>query len=52
MAALAAVFPAVNGGLLLKFGKYEKSLLIFLGIIFVLVEASFFSIIYVIQGFV
>lgn len=34
MAGLAAVFPAINGVLVLKFGKYEKALIIFLGIVF------------------
>ena len=52
MAGLAAVFPTLNGVLALKLGKYEKTILIFLGIVFVLVEALFLSIIYAIQGFV
>lgn len=52
LAGLAAIFPSLNGILMLKFGKYDKNLLIFLGIIFVLVEALFMSIIYGIQGFV
>lgn len=52
MAALAAVFPAINGVLVLKFGKYEKALIVFLGIVFVLVEILFLSIIQGILGFI
>ena len=52
MAGLAALFPSLNAVFALKFGKYSKGLVVFLGVIFVLVEALFFSIIYGIQGFV
>lgn len=52
MAGLAGLFPTLNAVLGLKFGKYSKGLVIFLGAVFVLVEALFFSIIQAIQGFV
>lgn len=50
VAALAALFPVLNAVFSLKFGKYSKALLIFLGAIFVLVEGLFFSILYIIQS--
>lgn len=52
MVGLAALFPVLNGALALKFGRYEKSLLVFLGVVFFLVEMLFLSILYTIQGFV
>jgi hypothetical protein len=52
MAGLAAIFPTLNAVFALKFGKYSAGLVVFLGVIFVLVEALFLSIIYGIQGFV
>jgi len=52
MVGLAGLFPTLNAVLALKFGKYTKGLLVFLGAVFVLVEALFFSIIYIIQGLV
>ena len=51
MAGLAALFPTLNAVFALKFGKYSKGLILFLGVIFVLVEALFLSIIYLIQAF-
>jgi hypothetical protein len=51
MVGLAAIFPSLNAVFALKFGKFSKGLMVFLGVVFVLVEALFFSIIYGIQGF-
>ena len=51
MAGLAGLFPSLNAVFALKFGKYSKGLVVFLGVVFVLVEALFFSILYGIQGF-
>jgi hypothetical protein len=45
MAGLGAIFPVINTILALKFGKYGKELMIFLGVIFILVIALFLVII-------
>ncbi len=42
IAGVAAIFPAINTIVALKFGKYGKELVIFLGIIFISVIALFF----------
>ena len=49
MASVAAIFPAINTIVALKFGKYGKELVIFLGIIFISVIALFFGIVYFTQ---
>jgi hypothetical protein len=41
LAGIASVFPILNGVLTLKFGKYERSMVIVLGAIFVAVIAVF-----------
>ena len=45
IAGIAAMFPIINTVLTLKFGKYGKNLMIFLGAIFLLVIALFLVII-------
>jgi len=45
MAGIAAIFPLINTILTLKFGKYSKGLIIFLGTIFIFVIALFLAII-------
>jgi len=41
LAGSAAVFPAINAVLTLKFGKYERGMVVLLGVIFVAVIAVF-----------
>ncbi len=50
IAGIAAIFPVLNAILAFKFGKYEKGLMIFLGIIFIAVIALFFGIVYFTQS--
>lgn len=52
VAGVAAIFPVINTILTVKFGRYAKELLIFLGVVFIFVIALFFGIIYVTQSFV
>ena len=52
IAGIAAIFPAINTIVALKFGKYGKELVIFLGIIFISVIALFFGIIYFTQSII
>jgi len=52
IAGIAAIFPVLNSVLVLKFGKYARTMTIFLGIIFVLVIALFFGIVYFTQSVV
>jgi len=52
IAGIAAIFPVLNSVLVLKFGKYARTMTIFLGIIFVLVIALFFGIVYFTQSLV
>lgn len=52
IASIAAIFPILNAILALKFGKYEKGLTIFLGIVFIATIALFFGIVYFTQTFV
>jgi len=47
---IAAIFPIINTVLTLKFGRYGKELMIFLGAIFIFVIALFFGIVYFIQS--
>ena len=49
IAGVAAIFPAINTIVTLKFGKYGKELVIFLGIIFIAIMTLFFGIIYFTQ---
>ena len=46
IAGIAAIFPVVNSILALKFGRYGKELVIFLGVVFTSVMALFFGIVY------
>ncbi len=50
IAGIAAIFPIINSILVLKFGKYAKTLTIFLGIIFISLMVLFFGITYFTQG--
>lgn len=52
IAGVAALFPAFNTVLTLKFGRYGKELTIFLGVIFIFVIALFFWIVYITQSLV
>lgn len=52
IAGIAAIFPILNSVLVLKFGKYTKTMTIFLGIIFILLMALFFGIVYFTQSLV
>ena len=49
---IAAIFPALNSILVLKFGKYAKTMTIFLGIVFTLLMALFLGIVYFTQSLV
>jgi hypothetical protein len=50
VAGIAAVFPIINTVLSLKFGRYGKELMIFLGVIFIFIIALFFGIVYFTQS--
>jgi hypothetical protein len=50
IAGIAAIFPILNSVLVLKFGKYSKSMTTFLGIIFSALMVLFFAIVYFIQS--
>jgi len=52
IAGVAAIFPVINTILALKFGKYGKELVIFLGVVFTLVIALFFGIVYFTQSII
>ena len=52
IAGVAAIFPVVNTILALKFGKYGKELMIFLGAVFIFVIALFFGIVYFTQSII
>ena len=52
IAGVAAIFPLINSILVLKFGKYVKTLMIFLGIIFILFMVLFFGIVYFTQSII
>ena len=52
VAGIAAIFPAINTILVLKFGRYGKELMIFLGVIFLLAITLFFGIIYTIKSMI
>ena len=45
IAGIAAVFPLINTVLTLKFGRYGKELMVFLGFIFIFIIALFFGIV-------
>jgi len=50
--SLAAIFPIINTIFVLKFGKYGKTMMIFIGIIFIAVITLFFSIVYFTQNII
>lgn len=50
IAGIAAIFPIINTVLALKFGRYGKELMIFLGVVFIFIIALFFGIVYFIQS--
>ena len=50
LAGVAAIFPVTNAILALKFGRYGKELIIFLGVVFIFVIALFFGIVHLIQS--
>jgi uncharacterized membrane protein len=52
IAGVAAIFPVINTILTVKFGRYAKELLIFLGVVFIFIIALFFGIVYVTQSFI
>ena len=45
IAGIASVFPIINTVLVLKFGRYGKELMIFLGVVFIFIIALFFGIV-------
>ncbi len=52
IAGVAAIFAVINTVLALKFGRYGKTLLIFLGVVFILVITLFFGIVYFTQSLI
>ena len=52
IAAIAAIFPVINSIFVLKFGKYGKTLTIFLGLTFILLMAMFLAIVYFTQSII
>jgi hypothetical protein len=52
LVGIAAIFPIMNTILTIKFGRYSKELVIFLGGVFIFIIALFFGIVYVTQSFV
>ncbi|MCK5628630.1 DUF1648 domain-containing protein [Candidatus Bathyarchaeota archaeon] len=52
LAGTVAIFPIINTILTIKFGRYAKEILIFLGVIFISVIALFLYILYFIQSIV
>lgn len=50
IAGIAAIFPIINTVLALKFGRYGKELMLFLGAVFILVIVLFFGIVYFTQS--
>lgn len=50
ISGVAAVFPIINTVLALKFGKYSKMLLLFLGVVFTFIIALFAGIVYFTQS--
>ncbi len=50
IAGIGAVFPILNTILALKFGRYGKELMLFLGIVFIMFMALFFGIVYFTQS--
>jgi uncharacterized membrane protein len=52
LVGIAAIFPIMNTILTIKFGRYSKELVIFLGVVFIFIIALFFGIVYVTQSFV
>jgi hypothetical protein len=52
VAGIAAIFLILNSILVLKFAKYTKTMTIFLGIVFMVLMALFFGIVYFTQSIV
>jgi len=52
IAGIGAVFPVINTVIALKFGRYGKGLMLFVGAIFILIIALFFGIVYFTQSFI
>ena len=52
IAGIAAIFPTINSILVLKFGKYGKTLTIFLGVIFIMLMVLFIGLVYITQSMV
>jgi hypothetical protein len=50
IAGIAAIFPILNSVLVLKFGKYSKTITIFLGLVFVILMLLFLGIVYFTQS--
>ena len=50
IAGIAAIFPIINTILTIKFGRYGKELVIFLGVVFIFIIALFFGIVYFTQS--
>lgn len=52
IAGVAAVFPIINAIVTIKYGRYGKELVIFLGVVFIFLIALFFGIVYFTQSLV
>jgi len=52
IAALAGMFPLLNTILVLKYGRYSKDLVLFLGVVFILIIALFTTILHVTYNFI
>jgi len=52
IAGVAAIFPVINTVLAIKFGRYGRELLIFLGVVFILIITLFFGIVYYTQSMI
>jgi uncharacterized membrane protein len=49
---IGAVFPIINTAVALKFGRYGKGLMLFVGAVFIFIIALFFGIVYFTQSFI
>jgi hypothetical protein len=52
IAGIAAIFPLLNSVLVIKFGKYSKTITAFLGIVFVILMLLFLGIVYFTQSLI
>jgi len=52
IAGVAAIFPIINTVLALKYGRFGRELMIFLGVVFTLIIALFFGIVYFTQSII